>query len=69
MRAGEFGQRVFDWLLGDDAQIAVADNSAPDRMLTMSQNQLSAISLLFLLALPLLLAASGMLVWWRRRRR
>jgi ABC-type uncharacterized transport system involved in gliding motility auxiliary subunit len=65
----EFGQRVFDWLLGDDAQIAVADSSAPDRELTLSQNQLSAISLVFLLALPLLLAASGMLIWWRRRRR
>jgi ABC-type uncharacterized transport system involved in gliding motility auxiliary subunit len=65
----EFGERVFDWLLGDDAQIAVADSSAPDRELTLSQNQLSAISLVFLLALPLLLAASGMLIWWRRRRR
>ena len=65
----EFGQRVFDWLLGDDAQIVVADSSAPDRELTLSQNQLSAISLVFLLALPLLLAASGMLIWWRRRRR
>lgn len=65
----EFGQRVFDWLLGDDAQIAVAESSAPDRELTLSQNQLSAISLVFLLALPLLLAASGMLIWWRRRRR
>jgi ABC-type uncharacterized transport system involved in gliding motility auxiliary subunit len=65
----EFGQRVFDWLLGDDAQIAVADSSAPDRELTLSQNQLSAISLVFLLALPLVLAASGMLIWWRRRRR
>ena len=65
----EFGQRVFDWLLGDDAQIAVADSSALDRELALSQNQLSAISVVFLLALPLLLAASGMLIWWRRRRR
>ena len=65
----EFGQRVFDWLLGDDAQIAVADSSALDRELALSQNQLSAISVVFLLVLPLLLAASGMLIWWRRRRR
>ena len=43
----EFGQRVFDWLLGDDAQIAVADSSALDRELALSQNQLSAISVVF----------------------
>lgn len=65
----EFGQRVFDWLLGDDAQIAVADKSAPDRELDLSQSALTALAALFLLALPVLLAASGSLIWWRRRRR
>lgn len=65
----ELGQRVFDWLLGDDAQIAVADTIAPDRALAFSQTALSAIALVFLVALPLLLALSGGLIWWRRRRR
>ncbi len=65
----EFGQRVFDWLLGDDAQIAIADKSAPDRELKLSQAALTAIALTFLLALPLFLALSGGLIWWRRRRR
>jgi ABC-type uncharacterized transport system involved in gliding motility auxiliary subunit len=65
----EFGQRVFDWLLGDDAQIAIADKSAPDRELNLSQAALTALALGFLLALPLLLALSGGLIWWRRRRR
>lgn len=64
----EFGQRVFDWLLGDDAQIAIADKSAPDRALDFSPAQLGAIGLLFLVALPLLLAGSGALIAWRRRR-
>ncbi len=36
----EFGQRVFDWLLGDDDQIAVPDKSAPDRVLALTQTQL-----------------------------
>jgi ABC-type uncharacterized transport system involved in gliding motility auxiliary subunit len=65
----EFGQRVFDWLLGDDAQIAVPDRSAPDRELALSQGALTGLALLFLVALPLLLAATGVLIWWRRRRR
>ncbi|MEO5626317.1 MAG: DUF4350 domain-containing protein [Dokdonella sp.] len=65
----EFGQRVFDWLLGDDAQIAIADRSAPDRELRLSQGALTTIALAFLLALPLLLTLSGGLIWWRRRRR
>ena len=65
----EFGQRVFDWLLGDDAQIAVADSGAPDRELALSQAALTALALAFLVAMPLLLAASGGLIWWRRRRR
>lgn len=64
----EFGQRVFDWLLGDDVQIAVADTSAPDRTLKLSQAALGAIGIGFLVVLPLLLALAGGLIWWRRRR-
>jgi len=64
----EFGQRVFDWLLGDDAQVSVPDRSAPDRELKLSQGTLTALAAAFLVILPLLLAASGVLIWWRRRR-
>ncbi|WP_291182612.1 Gldg family protein [Dokdonella sp.] len=64
----DFGQRVFDWLLGDDAQIAVAERSAPDRALALSPAQLSGLGLFFLIGLPLLLAGSGALIAWRRRR-
>jgi ABC-type uncharacterized transport system involved in gliding motility auxiliary subunit len=65
----EFGQRVFDWLLGDDAQISIADRGVPDRDLSLSQGALGALALAFLVALPLLLAVSGAAIWWRRRRR
>ena len=65
----ELGQRVFDWVTGDDDQITVPDKSAPDRTLSLTQGELGALSVVFLVALPLVLVASGMLVWWRRRRR
>lgn len=65
----ELGQRVFDWLLGDDAQIAVADRVAPDRTLSFSQGALAALGGTFLVGLPLLLAGGGAWIAWRRRRR
>jgi ABC-type uncharacterized transport system involved in gliding motility auxiliary subunit len=65
----EFGQRVFDWLLGDDAQIAIADRSAPDRELALSQGALTWLAATFLVVVPVLLAAAGGLIGWRRRRR
>jgi gliding motility-associatede transport system auxiliary component len=65
----ELGQRVFDWLLGDDDQISVPDRSAPDRTLALSQTGLGVLGFAFLVALPLLLAGSGAVIWWRRRLR
>jgi ABC-type uncharacterized transport system involved in gliding motility auxiliary subunit len=64
----EFGQRVFDWLLQDDALIDIPDKGAPDRQLHLSQTALGMIGLGFLAALPLALALVGGIVWWRRRR-
>jgi ABC-type uncharacterized transport system involved in gliding motility auxiliary subunit len=65
----EFGQRVFDWLTGDDEQISVPDKSAPDRTLSLTQAQLGVLAAAFLVVLPILLAATGALIRWRRRRR
>ncbi|MBX3700378.1 MAG: Gldg family protein [Dokdonella sp.] len=64
----EFGQRVFDWLLGDDAQIVVPDRSAPDRELALSQRALTTLALVFLVGLPLALVLAGLGIAWRRRR-
>jgi len=64
----EFGQRVFDWLLGDDAMIDLPDKGAPDRQLQLTQTQLGVIGLTFLLILPALLLISGAVIWWRRKR-
>ena len=65
----EFGQRLFNWLLADDALIEVPDRGAPDRSLDLSQRGLGTISVGFLVALPLLLLAAGGFIAWRRRRR
>ncbi|MBU6200360.1 MAG: ABC transporter, partial [Xanthomonadaceae bacterium] len=64
----EFGQRVFDWLLQDDALIQIPDKGAPDRQLHLSQTELGVIGLGFLAGLPLALAFAGAVIWWRRRR-
>lgn len=64
----EFGQRVFDWLLQDDALIQIADKGTPDRQLSLSQGLLGTIGFGFLIGLPALLLIAGGTIWWRRRR-
>lgn len=63
------GERVFDWLLGDDKLVELPPRGAPDRLLDISQTGLNALSFGFLIAMPLLLLLSGGLIVWRRRRR
>ncbi|WP_114241420.1 GldG family protein [Dyella sp. C9] len=63
------GQRIFDWLLGDDVLVNLPPaQGAPDRVLRISQAQLSMVSLGFLVVLPLLLIVAGGWITWRRRR-
>ena len=63
------GERVFDWLLGDDKLVDLPPRGAPDRLIEMSQVELNTISIGFLIALPALLLLIGGLIVWRRRRR
>ncbi len=65
----DFGTRVFDWLLADDALINVPEPAAADREIKLSETALAIISFGFLLGLPILLAGSGLWIWRRRRRR
>jgi len=62
------GERIFDWLLGDDALVNLPPRGAPDRLLQITQAQLSIVTLGFLIALPLLLLLIGGFIVWRRRR-
>lgn len=61
------GERVFNWLLGDDQLISMPPRGAPDRVLTVSQGELSALTIGFMLVMPLLLLVIGGLMAWRRR--
>lgn len=63
------GERVFDWLLGDDKLVDLPPRGAPDRLLEISQTQLNVLSFGFLIGLPMLLLLSGGWIVWRRRRR
>ncbi len=63
------GERVFDWLLGDDKLVELPPRGAPDRLIEISQTELNALSVGFLIALPALLLLIGTLIVWRRRRR
>lgn len=63
------GERIFDWLLGDDKLVNLPPRGAPDRLLQISQRELNLVSVGFLIVLPLLLLLIGGLIVWRRRRR
>ncbi|MGN6789681.1 MAG: GldG family protein [Rhodanobacteraceae bacterium] len=62
-----FGERVFDWLLGDDA-LASVPQSAPDTVLKPTRAQLGALTFGYLVALPVILILIGFVISGRRRR-
>ena len=63
-----FGERVFDWLLGDDALASVAP-PAPDAVVKPTRAQLGVLTFGYLIALPILLILIGLAIHGRRRRR
>ena len=62
------GERIFNWLLGDDQLLNMPPRGAPDRALNVSQAKLDILSIGFIVVLPLLLLVIGGLIAWRRRR-
>jgi len=63
-----FGERVVDWLLGDDA-LASAPQAAPDTAMKPTRAQLATLTFGYLIALPIILILIGLAISWRRRRR
>ncbi|HET7931320.1 MAG TPA: DUF4350 domain-containing protein [Rhodanobacteraceae bacterium] len=63
-----FGERMVDWLLGDDA-LASTPPEAPDSRLRPSATDLAVLTFGYLIGLPILLIVLGGWIGWRRRRR
>ena len=65
----ELGLDIIHWLTHDDAFIAIQPKAAPDQTLVLDRNAQMAISLGFLMILPLGLLIAGFTIWLRRRKR
>lgn len=62
------GERVIDWLLGDDA-LASLPPAAPDTSFEPTHAELGVLTYGYLVVLPIVLILIGIAITWRRRRR
>lgn len=63
------GVNIINWLAHDDNLIHIPARLATDRQLELSSVAQGVIGLGFLFVLPLMLGASGFMIWWQRRKR
>lgn len=64
-----FGLAVVHWLTDNEHLVAIPPRQVPDRILRWQGGQLLAMVSLYLLLVPMLLAATGIVVHYRRQRR
>jgi ABC-type uncharacterized transport system involved in gliding motility auxiliary subunit len=63
----DLGINMVNWLTHEEHLITAQPRATLDNTITLSKNQLSVISIGFVIVLPLLLAVTGAALWWRRR--
>jgi ABC-type uncharacterized transport system involved in gliding motility auxiliary subunit len=63
----DLGINMVNWLAKEERLITVQPRAAKDGKITLSKNQLTTISVSFLVLIPLLLVTVGTLQWWRRK--
>ncbi len=64
----DLGVNMVNWLTGEEHLITLQPRATKDSNLVLNKTQLTVISTGFLIALPLLLAIVGGVIWWKRRR-
>ena len=65
----DLGMNMINWLAGDDAFISIQPRTTIDSQLELSELQLTLIATGFLIILPLMLLACGMIISWRSKHR
>lgn len=65
----DFGINLVNWLTGDENLIAIQPRATLDSSLVLSESTLIIITGGFLIVLPLVFLASGLIIWWLRGRR
>lgn len=63
----DLGVNMVNWLTHEERLITTQPRATKDSAITLSKNQLGVISIGFVVGIPLLLLAIGVVLWWRRR--
>jgi ABC-type uncharacterized transport system involved in gliding motility auxiliary subunit len=64
----QLGIATLNWLSAEDDLVAIDPRPAPDSRIQIDQMTLYLIGFGFLLVLPLVFVATGVVIWWRRRK-
>jgi len=65
----DLGYRLINWLSHDDNFISIPSTTAQDTELVLEERTWSLLGLLFLIVIPLILLAAGIIIWLQRRKR
>ncbi len=65
----DLGYNIINWLSHDDNFISIPSTTALDTELVLEERTWSLLGLLFLIVIPLILLAAGIVIWVRRRKR
>jgi hypothetical protein len=63
----DLGINMVNWLTNEEHLITTQPRATLDNAIVLSKNQLSFISIGFVIAVPLMLIGIGGFIWWRRR--
>ncbi len=71
-RAGQLGNRdiflnLVNWLTSDEDLISIRPKDPENRPITMNRSQMRSVFFSSVVGFPLIVIASGLMVWWKRR--